>query len=106
MKKIKKVLAVILSGMLIAGIAAGCASNKSSESKSESSSEKSAEKSKVTFVLDWTPNTNHTGLYVAQEKGYFNDEGIEVEIVQPPEDGRRREFSDDRKGRSRSDHRI
>lgn len=87
MKKIKKVLAVILSGMLIAGIAAGCASNKSSESKSESSSEKSAEKSKVTFVLDWTPNTNHTGLYVAQEKGYFNDEGIEVEIVQPPEDG-------------------
>ena len=33
MKKIKKVLAVILSGMLIAGIAAGCASNKSSESK-------------------------------------------------------------------------
>ena len=87
MKKIKKVLAVILSGMLIAGIAAGCASNKSSESKSESSPEKSAEKSKVTFVLDWTPNTNHTGLYVAQEKGYFNDEGIEVEIVQPPEDG-------------------
>ena len=26
---------------------------------------------KITFVLDWTPNTNHTGLYVAQEKGYF-----------------------------------
>ena len=21
---------------------------------------------KVTFCLDWTPNTNHTGLYVAQ----------------------------------------
>ena len=42
---------------------------------------------KVTFVLDWTPNTNHTGLYVAQEKGYFKEAGIEVEIVQPPEDG-------------------
>lgn len=42
---------------------------------------------KVTFVLDWTPNTNHTGLYVAQEKGYFKDAGLEVEIVQPPEDG-------------------
>ena len=38
-------------------------------------------------MLDWTPNTNHTGLYVAQEKGYFEDEGLEVEIVQPPEDG-------------------
>ena len=42
---------------------------------------------KVTFVLDWTPNTNHTGLYVAQAKGYFEEAGLEVEIVQPPEDG-------------------
>ncbi len=42
---------------------------------------------KITFVLDWTPNTNHTGIYVAQEKGYFKEAGLEVEIVQPPEDG-------------------
>ena len=46
-----------------------------------------AAKEKITFVLDWTPNTNHTGLYVAQEKGYFEEAGLEVEIVQPPEDG-------------------
>lgn len=42
---------------------------------------------KVTLVLDWTPNTNHTGFYVAQSKGYFKDAGLDVEIVQPPEDG-------------------
>lgn len=42
---------------------------------------------KITVVLDWTPNTNHTGLYVAQEKGYFEDLGFNVEIVQPPEGG-------------------
>ena len=42
---------------------------------------------KVTFVLDWTPNTNHTGLYVAQKLGYFEEAGLEVEIVQPPEGG-------------------
>ncbi len=42
---------------------------------------------KITFVLDWTPNTNHTGLYVAQAKGYFEEAGLEVEIVQPPEGG-------------------
>ena len=41
----------------------------------------------ITFVLDWTPNTNHTGLYVAIAKGYFADAGITVEVVQPPEDG-------------------
>ena len=42
---------------------------------------------KVTFVLDWTPNTNHTGLYVAEALGYFEEAGLEVEIQQPPEDG-------------------
>ncbi len=41
----------------------------------------------ITFVLDWTPNTNHSGLYVAQKQGYFRDAGLEVEIVQPPEGG-------------------
>jgi len=42
---------------------------------------------KITFVLDWTPNTNHTGLYVAMANGYFEQAGLDVEVVQPPEDG-------------------
>ncbi len=39
----------------------------------------------VTLMLDWVPNTNHTGLFVAQERGYFADQGLEVEIIQPGE---------------------
>ncbi|UFT99638.1 ABC transporter substrate-binding protein [Radiobacillus kanasensis] len=42
---------------------------------------------KVKMMLDWTPNTNHTGLYVAQEKGYFKEQGLDVEIVLPGEAG-------------------
>ena len=42
---------------------------------------------KITFVLDWTPNTNHTGVYVAIANGYFEEAGLDVEVVQPPEDG-------------------
>ena len=42
---------------------------------------------KVTFALDWTPNTNHTGVYVAAERGYYKEAGLEVEIVQAPENG-------------------
>ncbi|MDY0325682.1 MAG: ABC transporter substrate-binding protein [Candidatus Cloacimonadaceae bacterium] len=38
---------------------------------------------KVSVTLDWTPNTNHTGLYVAQELGFFTEEGLEVMILQP-----------------------
>lgn len=41
----------------------------------------------ITIVLDWTPNTNHTGIFVAQAKGYFKEAGLNVEVVQPPEDG-------------------
>ncbi|MFQ9696014.1 MAG: ABC transporter substrate-binding protein [Zhenhengia sp.] len=41
----------------------------------------------VTVVLDWVPNTNHTGLYVALEKGFYKDLGLNVEIMQPPEGG-------------------
>ena len=41
----------------------------------------------VTVVLDWTPNTNHTGIYVALANGYFEEVGLDVQVVQPPEDG-------------------
>ena len=41
----------------------------------------------ITFVLDWTPNTNHTGVYVAMDQGYFEEAGFDVQVVQPPEDG-------------------
>lgn len=40
----------------------------------------------ITFVLDWTPNTNHTGLYVAEKNGYFEEQGLNVTIIQPTED--------------------
>ena len=45
------------------------------------------ELTKITLCLDWTPNTNHTGFYAAQALGYFEEEGLDVEIVQPPENG-------------------
>lgn len=73
----KKLLAFIMICALITAALAGCGGQQSDN----------AEKTKVTFVLDWTPNTNHTGLYVAQEKGWFTEAGLDVEIVQPPEDG-------------------
>lgn len=41
----------------------------------------SGETTKVTFALDWAPNTNHTGVFVADEKGWFEEEGIDVEIL-------------------------
>lgn len=88
----QKLLAVLLAAAL-AGTLAGCAANKEAktgqgDAGNQESNENGAEDSKkITVVLDWTPNTNHTGLYVAEAEGYFRDAGLEVEIVQPPEDG-------------------
>ena len=62
-------------------------SSEETESQSSTPEETPEELTKIRFVLDWTPNTNHTGIYVAQELGYYADEGLEVEVVQPPEDG-------------------
>ena len=74
----KRILAIVLIAVMGCFGLAGCGS---------SDSEQSGDLTKITFVLDWTPNTNHTGVYVAQKLGYFEEEGLEVEIVQPPDDG-------------------
>lgn len=42
---------------------------------------------KTTVVLDWTINTNHTGLYVAQAQGLFQAEGLDVDIEPAPDSG-------------------
>ena len=36
---------------------------------------------KVRIALDWTPNTNHIGIYVAEAKGFYAAAGLDVEIL-------------------------
>ena len=67
MKKISKILILCLILVFVVS----CGKSKSNQ--------------KIKIVLDWVPNTNHTGLYVAKDLGYFKEEGLDVEIVQPPE---------------------
>ncbi len=71
----KKGLSIVLVALLAL---TGCGTN---HTKEEDKTEK------VSVVLDWTPNTNHTGMYVALEKGYYAAAGLDVEIQQPPEGG-------------------
>ncbi len=87
----KKILAAILAAAMIVSIA-GCSAGQApassaAASKAQKQSTAPIKKETINFVLDWTPNTNHTGIYVAKELGYFAEEGLEVNIIQPPEDG-------------------
>ncbi len=75
MKRTKQIAVWLLCALLLMSV--GCAP----------ASGGGQEKESVTVVLDWTPNTNHTGLFVALANGYFDQAGLDVEIVQPPEGG-------------------
>jgi len=81
--KIFYVSAILIVLMVLAVYLPAC---KPSLSK-ESTGTQNQELKKITVVLDWVPNTNHTGIYVAKEKGYYKEEGFNVEIVQPTEGG-------------------
>lgn len=67
------------ASFIVLMLLAGCSN--AAEPKKDSDLEK------ISVVLDWTPNTNHTGLYVAQAKDYFKEEGLDVEIIMPGEAG-------------------
>lgn len=46
--------------------------------------EETAQPEKITVLLDWTPNTNYSGIYAAIEEGYYSNNDLEVEVVQAP----------------------
>lgn len=66
---------------------AACGGSGAAATTEAASDAASGDATKLTFVLDYTPNTNHSGIYVAIAKGYYADENLDVEVVQPPEDG-------------------
>lgn len=72
---------IIAAGLLLCMMVSLCCCGEGTNDSSQKGLKK------ITMVLDWTPNTNHTGLYIAREKGYFKDVGLDVSIVQPPDAG-------------------
>jgi ABC-type nitrate/sulfonate/bicarbonate transport system substrate-binding protein len=77
----------LLIALLASFVIAGCSNDQSSDQTKETKTNEETALKKVTVVLDWTPNTNHTGLYVAEDQGYFEEEGLDVEIIMPGETG-------------------
>jgi putative hydroxymethylpyrimidine transport system substrate-binding protein len=65
--------AALLAAVLLLAGAAGCA---------EDGAEPGAPQG-VTLVLDFVPNAAHAGIYAAQRRGYYRDEGIELTVRQP-----------------------
>jgi ABC-type nitrate/sulfonate/bicarbonate transport system substrate-binding protein len=41
---------------------------------------------KLKLALDWTPNVNHIGFFIAKELGFYSEVGIDLEILNPKDD--------------------
>lgn len=66
-----------LLATLLAVAMSSCASSAAKPSRDASG------QTKLTVLLDWTPNTNHSGIYIAAAKGWYAKAGLDVRIIQP-----------------------
>nr|WP_322906910.1 ABC transporter substrate-binding protein [Paenibacillus sp. SGZ-1009] len=86
MRKIGTTLGMLLMAAALLVMTA-CAQKDTTTSSTAANGNTTPALKNVQVVLDWTPNTNHTGLYVAQQMGYYRDAGLNVDIIQPGQGG-------------------
>lgn len=77
----KKIVSLLFVSVMILSMLTACGNDNGELTKNDEGLVE------ITLCLDWTPNTNHTGFYVADALGYYKEAGIDITIVQPPEGG-------------------
>ena len=97
--RIRRPARVLLAALAVASIVGACSSSTTSPTPSASGAIPSAAPNSsaaataspsaassgplgtVRLALDWTPNTNHTGFYVAQANGWYKDAGVDFKVL-------------------------
>lgn len=77
----KWVALIMICAVLL--MAAGCGNQEKPNNEEATGTDKPKELREVQLMLDWSANTNHTGLFAARDLGYYEEEGLDVKIVQP-----------------------
>jgi ABC-type nitrate/sulfonate/bicarbonate transport system substrate-binding protein len=80
----RPLIALALAAVLAAGSLAACSSDASSDG---GGTDGPADLRPFKVVLDWTPNTNHAGMYLAKAEGWYEDAGLDVTFLEPGEAG-------------------
>ena len=91
MKKTGRLAAALLAAALGMAALGGCAGKSGSQEtaaavKTEGTTTEAKELREMNVVLDWYPNALHTFLYTAIERGYYEEEGLDVKIQFPAND--------------------
>ncbi|AIM15001.1 ABC transporter substrate-binding protein [Bacillus sp. X1(2014)] len=73
----KRIMLIMVSLILLVVSACG------KENSSQVSEGGKSKLEKVTLMLDWYPNAVHSFLFMAKEKGYFKEQGLDVDIQMP-----------------------
>lgn len=87
MNRTRRAAALVAAVSLAAATLAACSSGGSSSSEGSGSDGAAGGSRPFTVVLDWTPNTNHNGMYLAEANGWYDDAGLDVSFVEPGEAG-------------------
>lgn len=78
----KQLLLILTASMALAFGVAACGGDDDSDSSS-SGDTASAEMKDATLVLDFIPGAVHAGIYEAKAEGYYEDQGINLQIIEP-----------------------
>lgn len=76
----KRLLSLCAMIMMISTMIMGCGFNSSSKS-ADTANKAEGGLQKVRLQLQWLPQSQFMGYYVAQQKGYYKEEGLDVEIL-------------------------
>ncbi len=79
--RLRTALAIVAVALLV-GVVAGC-----SDDGGEGDAAQDGGLEEMTVVLEWSPNTNHSGVYLAQAEGWYEEAGLDVEIIEPGDAG-------------------
>lgn len=72
---------LVIASLLLLLLSACSAGNKDNQASNKENSSQKIQK--VTLMLDWYPNAVHSLLFVAKEKGYFKEQGLDVDLKMP-----------------------
>lgn len=72
--KVSRFIAVVAALLAVAAVGAGCGESDTEEASAEGVK-------KVSLQLSWFADATQPGIAVAQQKGYYKDEGLDLEVV-------------------------